>query len=377
MKDISDEKEYVKSNLLIGSKYRSSLLENKILAIALANIDRVQMQKDGSLISCIPLSEVTHLLGNTNGSCYDQLKAVAREMTGRTVGFENDQEKRFKYIVVIQETAYGEGKLTIEFNRKMKEYITDIKKNFTILSLETMVKFKSVYSFRLYELLKSMAYKKKKDAPSRNTYRIEFGMSELRLDLGIVNSGLDSVKRVLNERFPDYDRAVEVSPEKVYGTWYDFRRYVIEVAIKEINQKTDMEVSYETIKEGKAHKVSRIIFSLIIGGAGEWEMDFPDASARLTEAEKDQFHDKVMNLISEKVSIPDIRSISEAAEYDLEKVKRAYEVACSTKVNDMTAFMIAAIKKGYKRRNGNYGSFDSYMRTEYDFEELEKEILAN
>lgn len=39
-----------------------------------------------------------------------------------------------------------------------------------------------------------MAYKKKKDAPSRNTYRIEFGMSELRLDLGIVNSGLDSVK---------------------------------------------------------------------------------------------------------------------------------------------------------------------------------------
>lgn len=106
-------------------------------------------------------------------------------------------------------------------------------------------------------------------------------------------------------------------------------------------------------------------------------MDFPDASARLTEAEKDQFHDKVMNLISEKVSIPDIRSISEAAEYDLEKVKRAYEVACSTKVNDMTAFMIAAIKKGYKRRNGNYGSFDSYMRTEYDFEELEKEILAN
>ena len=298
-------------------------------------------------------------------------------MTGRTVGFENDQEKRFKYIVVIQETAYGEGKLTIEFNRKMKEYITDIKKNFTILSLETMVKFKSVYSFRLYELLKSMAYKKKKDAPSRNTYRIEFGMSELRLDLGIVNSGLDSVKRVLNERFPDYDRAVEVSPEKVYGTWYDFRRYVIEVAIKEINQKTDMEVSYETIKEGKAHKVSRIIFSLIIGGAGEWEMDFPDASARLTEAEKDQFHDKVMNLISEKVSIPDIRSISEAAEYDLEKVKRAYEVACSTKVNDMTAFMIAAIKKGYKRRNGNYGSFDSYMRTEYDFEELEKEILAN
>ena len=138
-----------------------------------------------------------------------------------------------------------------------------------------------------------------------------------------------------------------------------------------------MEVSYETNKEGKANKVSRIIFSLIIGGAGEREIDFPYLSTQLTEAEKDQFHDKVMNLISEKVSIPDIRSISEAAEYDLEKVKRAYDVASSTRVNDMTAFMIAAIKKGYKRGNGNYGSFDSYMRTEYDFEELEKEILAN
>ena len=61
MKDISDEKEYVKSNLLIGSKYRSSLLENKILAIALANIDRVQMQKDGSLISALPPIEVYSL----------------------------------------------------------------------------------------------------------------------------------------------------------------------------------------------------------------------------------------------------------------------------------------------------------------------------
>ena len=81
---------------------------------------------------------------------------------------------------------------------------------------------RSTYSIRIYELLKSYAF----------TKHHNFELEQLKKTLGCEHY----------TRFPD------------------FRRKVIEVAVKEINQYTDLEVSWRPITKGK--KVIEIDFSI-------------------------------------------------------------------------------------------------------------------
>lgn len=56
----------------------------------------------------------------------------------------------------------------------------------------------------------------KKDIKTDNdVFEIPFLLSELKLQIGVVNSNLDKVRNILNKsKNPDYDYAVEASPEK-------------------------------------------------------------------------------------------------------------------------------------------------------------------
>lgn len=47
---------------------------------------------------------------------------------------------------------------------------------------------------------------------------------------------------------------------EVYKRYVDFRRYVLDVAMEEINKYTDLEVFYEPLKQGR--KVTEIIFHI-------------------------------------------------------------------------------------------------------------------
>ena len=97
---------------------------------------------------------------------------------------------------------------------------------------------KSAYSVRIYELLKSYAYQKSKT----------FGLDELKRLLMV--DGIESYNR-----FPD------------------FRRKVLEIAVKEINKLTDLNVSYEAIKKGR--KVDKLKFRI------ETKESIPQLFARL------------------------------------------------------------------------------------------------
>ena len=63
MDNLSEQnRKYKKSNFIISSKYRSSLVENKIMAISLAYIDKA-VEKDGKIMNSIPAATIKKLLG--------------------------------------------------------------------------------------------------------------------------------------------------------------------------------------------------------------------------------------------------------------------------------------------------------------------------
>ena len=379
--------DYVKSNFLIGAKYKSSLLENKVMAISLNKIKDAEEDKEGTLIVRLKASELKKLLDSKSGSFYSQLDKIGSSMTGRVIGMSDPENERFHYMSVINNAHYENGVLTLEYNKNLNGYLKNIKQNFTKLNLETMLDFKSVYSFRLYELLKSRAYYPKGVSRKDNGFVVTYDLAELKLDLGVINAELANVKKILNDSpKPNYEAALEAAPEKVFTTWFEFRRNCIDVAVKEINAKrerTEMEVAYEPRKSGQGGKVYAVDFFVKLckaEEAAENKAQRAGLQVELTEDEKLNFYDEVRELMDDNIKSKDARAIAEAAMYDMELIREKYEIAMKQEIDNPVGFMIAAIRDGYtdgktKEKKKNRNSFNDFRQRKYDYEELEREAL--
>lgn len=371
--------EYKKSNFLISAKYKSSLLENKILAVSLT---KVRKDENGQLISTVTASELKKYMKKTNGSFYDQLYSCADNLTNRQIVMEDRENNKFMILNIVQTALYDNGRFTIKYNSDLERYLYGLQQNFTKLSLPVMMSFKSVYSFRLYELLKSKAYYPRDKKRAENLFRITFSVSELKLDLGAVNSSYDRVQRVLKSSSPDYDKAVEAAREKTFARWGDFKDRVIDVAVKEINSLPEacMNVSYELGKSGRGGKVYEVAFIVRLMNTAA-ELVEPDVIFKdVLTAEMSVVENIDSLLEDEDMRVKDIKAIAIAAGNDYSRVENAYTIYRKQKVKaaNFTGWMIAAIQNGYKEsKKFSANTFNDFEQNTYDFDQLELELLSN
>jgi len=380
---------YSKGNLLITAKYRSSLLENKLLAIALANIQNSYEDDNGNLISELKASEIKKLMGDSSNSIYRHLEPIAQQMTGRTIGMKDPEKEIFDYKSVVTHAHYENGTFTIEFNHLLKDQIIDIQNKYTVLNLPTMLLFKSVYSFRLYELLKSMSYipKGQKRIEEEQNWELKFQLSELKLELGVVNANSDKVQKILsNKKHPNFDEAVKAAPEQVFEQYRDFKRRVLDVAVSEINEKTEMNVSYETIKSGRGGKVNAIVFEVSYEVHEVKNKKEIENKIEVVEKEIDidELLDDIYDILEGKFKLKDVRKIAKEANYDVLSIKKAYKIYKKNEktIDNNVGFMIAAIKDGYEtssetKKSKKSNSFIEFNQNEYDFDDLEEKLMDN
>ncbi len=116
------------------------------------------------------------------------------------------------------------GKVTIKFHEDMMPYLLQLAEQgtfYTQYNMRYILPMTSQYSPRLYEILKSY---------EKNNRLWFFEIDELKYLMNCQN----------------------------YERWPDFRRRVIEPAVKEINEYTDIKIGWQPIKEGM--KVTRVEF---------------------------------------------------------------------------------------------------------------------
>ena len=342
---------FQKSNFLISAKYKSTLLENKIIMLGMANIKK---NEEGRLISEMKADYIRSMIqkGKKNGSFYDQLLAASINMTSRS--FVIQDQDGFDVFTMTPRAKYikGAGIFRIYWENDLEPYLYGLKTNYTQLSINMFMQFKSVYSFRLYELLKSRMYiprySQERVMPD-SCFKVTFGLAELKLNMGVVDAGDSNVRKYLvtrgkSQTKPDYEKAVEAAKEKTYEKWQKFKTSVLEKGIQEINEKSDIEVQYEVMKCGHGGKVVSVIFYV----RKKQSQEKVKKECR-SQDEVADFIDEMADFIEERLKYKDMIRIAETADYDMEKIRNAYAVATTsskTKEN-LTGYLIAAIRNNY------------------------------
>jgi hypothetical protein len=223
---MSNQNIVVKSNDLIEARYKLSLNEQR-LVIFLISI--IQPEDDDFRDYELRISEFALTFGIDNvKSIHALLKDAARSLMVKLIDLSVGNE--WNYVTWFSNARYVEkkGVIVIRFDKALKKYLLQLKGQFTQYNLQYIVKFKSSYAIRLYELLKSYQYL----GDGGGFYR-EFSLLDLKIFFGIENGE--------------------------YEVFFNFKNRVIVPSVKEINQHSDIFISsVEYIKDGRA--VSKIRF---------------------------------------------------------------------------------------------------------------------
>lgn len=223
--EISKQRSYsvVKSNELIQkARYDLNISELRTLAYIFSKIKPTDKELQDYTFSIKEYCQVC-AIDYKNGTNYINIKKNIKAL--RDKSFWLLDEKGNEVLVGWLSKARinkGSGKITVRLDDDIQKYVLGLFENFTQYELLSTLPMKSSYSFRIYELLKSYAF----------TKQHTFDIDDLKNKLAATN----------------------------YVNFKDFRRFVLEVATKEINLYTDIEVSWTPIKKGK--KVIQVKFDI-------------------------------------------------------------------------------------------------------------------
>jgi len=218
----SRSRSVVKSNKLIQSSYTLTLQEARIVLLLSSMVNRAE---DEFKIYRIKAKEFAEFIGiKNNKRIYSQLLEVTRRLRKRSLLIKEGNTVLEVGWLASSKYFLNEGYVELEFSKNLKPYLLQLKNRFTKYQLENVLRLKSSYSIRLYELSKQWLKLK--------TQKIEIG--ELRNVLGV--------------------------DDKKYTLYGDFKRRVLMPAQREINEKTDISLTLTEIKKGK--KVVMIRFKM-------------------------------------------------------------------------------------------------------------------
>ena len=205
----------VKSNDLVQkSRFQLSAQEQKII---LYLISKIKPDHEKFETQALSIGEFCRVCGiNINGKNYNDIKSAVKELADKSIWvmLDNGEETVIRWI---ERPFFNKraGTIRVKFDDYMKPYLLQLHERFTQFELLYTLAMKSQYSIRLYEILKSYEYKR----------NIVLSIKELKEQLFATQ----------------------------YSRYPDFKRNVLDKALKEIDELSDLNISYQVIKEGRTY----------------------------------------------------------------------------------------------------------------------------
>lgn len=206
----------VKDNALVSASYYLSLAEQRLILLGIVEARNNQSQDNEFIIH---VNSYINAFGVDDSTAYLTIKEACKRLRGRYFTYQklvNDNlEQTESNWVQSVSYAINSSYVKIKFTDDVMPLITNLERHFTSYQLEQVKDLTSIYAIRLYELLISWRQKKK----------VGLSLVDLRLKLGI-------------------------EPNE-YKAMNNFKAKVLDLAVSQINEHTDITVKYEQVKQGR------------------------------------------------------------------------------------------------------------------------------
>ena len=211
------------SNALARSAHGLSLSEKRIVAACIAKTDQLPnmeaVKERGAWLVRLSAVDYAETFDISLDSAYEQLQAAAKNLFRRYITATRDTEKgpEVYQCVWVGGVRYhkGEGWIELDWWHEIVPHLFNLAEESTKYKLRQATALRSVYSWRLLELLQSWQGK------------------------GRYHPSLD-----------DFCKAMEV-PECYRKNFKSIRTRVIEPAVQELVEKNNMLITWKTLNEGR------------------------------------------------------------------------------------------------------------------------------
>lgn len=204
----------IQHNNLIEAKYRLSLQEKRLMLFLMSRIKK----DDNSFRNIeIAISELSNFMELDRKNMYRDMAKVTKNMVGRVLSIRDLDEDSLLQVPWIASAKYfyRHGIINFQISEKLAPYLLKLKDKFTIIRLSDLMCFKSIYAIRIYELLKQyepIGHRK-------------IDLDQLRISCGI--------------------------PENRLNLMANFRMKVLDIAKREINEKSDILIEWDFVKRSR------------------------------------------------------------------------------------------------------------------------------
>ncbi|MCL9660264.1 replication initiation protein [Paenibacillus hunanensis] len=299
-----------KSNNLIETPLKLGVVEMRIIIVLISTLSP---NDDDFKPYRFKISEFAKMIGVKNKNIHQQIKDYTYSLMSQPFYLHDNLQVTW---LASAEYFPGEGVVEVEFSPKLKPYLLQLKEKFTTYRLIDIIKLKSAYAMRIYELLKQY------ERIGSRTFTVQ----RLKELLGI---------------------------EDQYPVYADFKKRVLVKAQQEINKHTDISFSFEEMKTGR--KITEIKFLLTSKSADAKSsvLNHPDkpagarhhTSSRLRQQLKEEFGLQA-KAIDQVLAQYDKNYIAENLEVVRSDAKRG-------RIKDIPAYTMSALKTDYrKKRSG-------------------------
>lgn len=211
-----------KSNALIQGSYSLTLTEQRLLLCCIGQVNPMRSpgaQRQRNMFRVSVAEYQATFPDAKSGALYSMLKESTKRLFDRSIKVK--EGRKTTLIRWVQDVTYhdGEGWVELNFSDKVAPYLTLLGTKFTRYKIEQISGLRSTYSLRIFEHLMQFQ---------------DTGWCEVQID-------------ELKDRL-----------QLPYERFTDIRRYVLDTAVNELNSKSNLVVTWQAIKKGRA--VDRIRF---------------------------------------------------------------------------------------------------------------------
>ena len=209
-------------NAITTARYEMSACEMDIVFYLLSLLKKDD--KPGSFYQ-VKVKELVQVTGRQWN--YQQFFEATSALRSREYVIEDNTRRLQVGLLASAEYLKGEGVIELEVSEKMRPYLIDLKRNFTSFRLQAAFNLSSKYAKRVYQMASQW-----KDKPS-------------------ITYTLHDFKVMLHLKDPEGKE-----PEQ-YTKVSMLQKFVLDVAVNQINQHTDLKLRYELLKKGRAFESVR------------------------------------------------------------------------------------------------------------------------